>query len=136
MSERSVFLGRLIGLYCIVVSVAMVTHPATTIETVSRLMHDPPLLFLVGVIGLAVGLAIIVGHNLWSGGVLPVTVTLIGWLAFIKGALMLFLTPAGAQSFFLEGLRYERLYYVYAAITSIIGVVLTYAATRRARQPH
>ena len=34
----------------------------------------------------------IVGHNVWSGGPLPVTVTLLGWLIFLKGLV----PPAGA----------------------------------------
>jgi hypothetical protein len=31
------------------------------------------------IISLAVGVAMILGHNVWSGGALPVVVTLVGW---------------------------------------------------------
>jgi hypothetical protein len=37
-------------------------------------------LFVVGVIAVAAGLAMVLGHNVWSGGVLPVVITLTGWL--------------------------------------------------------
>src|SRR5690348_14216277 len=33
----------------------------------------------------AAGTALVIGHNVWSGGVLPVVVTLLGWLTLIKG---------------------------------------------------
>lgn len=133
MSRATWFLGRLIGLYCLVVSLSMILHRSATIQTVTELVHSPPLLFLVGIIGMAVGLAMIVAHNVWSGGALPVTVTLIGWLALIKGGLMLFLSREQAPAFFLAGLRYERFYYVYAAATFLLGAYLTYGTARRSR---
>lgn len=133
MRRRTLFLGRLIGLYCVVISLAMGLHKAAMIQTVTSFVHNPPLLFLAGVIGMAVGLAIVVGHNVWSGGALPVTVTLIGWLALIKGLLLLFLSQDEAESFFLEGLHYERWYYGYATITLLIGVFLVYGSVRTRR---
>lgn len=131
MSRGTLFLGRLIGLYCIVVSLAMGMHREATLQAVIALLHSPPLLFLVGIIVVAVGLAMVVGHNVWSGGALPVAVTLIGWMALVKGLLWLFLSPTEAQTFLLEGLQYQRFYYVYAATTLLIGVLLTYGAGRR-----
>jgi hypothetical protein len=85
MRRRTLLLGKLIGLYCLVISLAMGMHKAAMVQTVTSFVHNPPLLFLTGVIGLAVGLAIVIGHDVWSGGALPVTITLIGWLALIKG---------------------------------------------------
>ena len=68
MSARTAFLSRLVGLYCILVSLSMVTHKRATVEMMTALVHNPPLLFIVGVITLAAGLAMILGHNVWSGG--------------------------------------------------------------------
>jgi hypothetical protein len=77
------------------------------------------------VITLVAGLAMILGHNVWSGGVLPVVVTLVGWLTLIKSLLFLFLSPEAAVGFSLEGLHYEQLFYLYAAISLILGAYLT-----------
>ena len=52
-------------------------------KTVTALVHNPPLLLIVGMIGLIAGLAIVLGHNVWYGGMLPVVVTLVGWLILI-----------------------------------------------------
>jgi hypothetical protein len=45
------------------------------------------------IISLVVGVAMIVGHNVWSGGVLAVFVTLVGWLILLKGVALLVLSP-------------------------------------------
>lgn len=126
MSARTTFLGKLIGLYCILFSLSMFTHKGATVEMVTALVHNPPMVFIVGLIALVAGLAMILGHNVWSGGALPVIVTLIGWLALIKGLLLLFLSPEAV----LGGLQYEQLFYMYAAIALILGVYLTYAGFR------
>jgi hypothetical protein len=133
MRRRTLFLGRLIGLYCLAISLAMGVHKAAMVQTVTSFMHNPPLLFLAGVIGIAVGLAIVIGHNVWSGGALPVTITLVGWLALIKGSLLLFLPQDAAQSVFLQGLHYERWYYGYTAVTFLIGLFMVYGSLRTRR---
>jgi vacuolar-type H+-ATPase subunit I/STV1 len=108
----------------------MLTHKRAIVETATALVHNPPMLFVVGLITLAVGLAIILVHNVWSGGALPVIVTLVGWLTLIKSLLFLFLSPEAEVGFFLNGLHYEQLFYLYAVICLILGVYLTYGGFR------
>ena len=90
MPPRTTFLSRLIGIYAILISLSMLTHKRATIEMVTALVHSPPVLYLVGVMLVVAGLAMILVHNIWSGGALPVIVTLIGWLTLTKGLLFLF----------------------------------------------
>ena len=126
MSPRTLFLGRLIGLYCILISLSMFTHKQATVEAVTALVQNPPVLFVAGVVATAAGLALILGHNVWSGGALPVLVTLVGWVALTKGLLILFLSPEAATGFFLGRLHYEELYYWYTSASLLLGVYLTY----------
>src|ERR1039457_2766973 len=130
MSPRTTFLSRLIGFYCILVSLSMVTHKQATVDMATALIHSPPVLYVVGVMLVVAGLAMILGHNVWSGGVLPVIVTLIGWLTLTKGLLLLFVPPEAAPGFFLGGFRYEQLFYLYAAIAFFLGSYLTYSGVR------
>ena len=67
MSPRTVFLSRLIGLYMILVSLSMAAHKQATVETITALVHNSPLVFLTGIIAVVAGLAIVLGHNAWSG---------------------------------------------------------------------
>jgi hypothetical protein len=129
MSPRTIYLGRLIGLYCVLLALAMVSHKQATVETIIALMHDAPVLLFASIVAMAAGLAIVLGHNVWSGGMLPVVVTLVGWISLIKGVILLFLPPAGALAYF-EALRYGQFFYAYMSVTLIIGIYLTFSSFR------
>lgn len=92
---------------------------------VTALIHNPPLLFLAGLMALITGLAIVLSHNVWSGGALPIVITLIGWTTLIKGLLLLFQSPEGADRMFLGALQYERFFYVYTSVSLLLGIYLT-----------
>jgi hypothetical protein len=130
MTARTVFLGRLLGLYLILIALPMGANQQATIATVEALVHNAPLLFVVGLILVAVGLAMILSHNIWSGGALPVIVTLIGWLTLLKGLLFLFLPPPEAVGVIIWGKAYEQFFYADVAIVFLLGVYLTYAGFR------
>lgn len=131
MSPRTIFLSKLIGLCCLFAALSMVFHKQTTIDMVTALLQSAPMLFLTGLISVTAGLAVILGHNVWSGGALPVVVTLTGWSALIKGLMFLFLSPQAEADVFLGALHYQQLFYFYGAISLILGIYLTYGGFRR-----
>ena len=131
MSPRTIFLGRLIGLYCLLIGLTMVVRKQAMIEMVTELMHNPPAAWLAGLLALTAGLAMVLGHNVWSGGALPVVVTLVGWMALLKGILFLLLPPDAEAGVFLQALHYEQLFYMYTAISLLLGLYLTYSSWRR-----
>jgi hypothetical protein len=107
----------------------MISHKQATVETIIALMHDAPVLLLASIMAMAAGLAIVLGHNVWSGGMLPVVVTLAGWISLIKGLILLFLPPASALAYF-EALRYGQFFYAYMSVTLAIGIYLTFSSFR------
>jgi len=132
MSSRTVFLGRLIGLYCILVSLAMLIRKQASVNVLTAMLHNAQLLLSLGVITVIAGLAMVLSHNVWSGGAVTVIVTLIGWIALIKGALLLFLSPEAELSLFLDTLHLEQFFYLYLGGMLLLGIYLTYQASRRA----
>ena len=138
MSPRTAFLGRLIGLYTILVSLSMITNKQATMEKLTGLLSSAPLLFVVSVIAVASGLAMVLGHNVWKGGALAVIVTVIGWLTLIKGVVFLLLSPQVASAFYLGTLHYEQFFYLYVSVGLLLGIYLTYggAAQQRALSPN
>jgi hypothetical protein len=91
MSTLTIYLARLIGLSAVLlVAALLVRGNALIMATVA----DGPVMLVYAIFSLAAGLAIILGHNVWSGGTLPVIVTLVGWLIFAKGLLLMLVTPA------------------------------------------
>ena len=126
MSSRTIFLSRLIGLYCIVMALSMMTRRQATVETVTALLQNSAMTLILGVITLAAGLAMVLAHNIWSGGALTVIITLVGWWALIKSLFFLFLPHEMEPGLFLGHLHYRELFYVYAAISLVLSVYLTY----------
>ena len=126
MSRLTIYLGRLIGLFLLIVALSMLLDRDSIIEMATAILDDRALLLIVGLVALGVGLAIVIGHNLWSGGLLPIMVTLFGWSQLLRG-LALLLLPAETQVAFFQLMRLEDFFYVYAGIPLVIGAYLTYA---------
>jgi hypothetical protein len=126
MSARTTFLSKLIGLYLILISLAMIVHKQATVMSMNALVQNTPVLFVVGVIAAAAGLAMVLGHNVWRGGVLPVVVTLTGWLMLIKASMLLFMSPEAVYGTLLAGIHFEQLFYFYLAFVLLLGICLTY----------
>ena len=108
----------------------MFLHKQNYVETVTALIHNFPVMFVVSIITVIAGLAMVLAHNRWSGGALAAVVTLIGWITLVKGLLFLLLPPEMEAEFFLSKLHYGQLYYFYAVISLVLGVYLTYGGFR------
>jgi hypothetical protein len=82
MPRVTALLARGIGLFTVLLVAAFMVRGGFVIAATAA---DGPVMLTYAIISLAIGVAMIVGHNVWSGGVLPVVVTLVGWLIFLKG---------------------------------------------------
>jgi hypothetical protein len=118
-------LSRLIGLSFVLFALAVITHKLATVEALGALFHSPALVLVLGIVFLVIGLALVLNHNIWSGGALTVIVTLIGWVSLIRGLLLLFLSPNAIVELF-GMLHFDQLFYFYVAISLAIGAYLTY----------
>jgi hypothetical protein len=127
VSNATRFLSRLLGLYCLIIALAMLAQRHTTVATVAALLHDRPLMYVIGVWCLFAGLAMVLVHNVWSGGGVTVIVTLIGWLTLLKGVAFIALEPMQTADRYLAQLRYEQLYPLYLLVTLVLGAYLCYA---------
>jgi hypothetical protein len=106
MSQLTVYLARFIDLFAVLVAAAFLVRGSTVVENT---VADGSVMVVYAIISLAAGLAMILGHNVWSGGTLPVVVTLVGWLILAKGLLLFFVTPE-ALTRLLERMQYGEHY--------------------------
>jgi hypothetical protein len=127
MKPLTIFLGRLLGLFTLITSFWLLVERQNTVSTIPALLGDRPAMVIFAIIALAGGLAIVLAHNIWSGGILPILVTLIGWVMVVRGVLFLFLPPEATLGI-LAAMQFGRLFYVYLAIPFVLGVYLTYLA--------
>jgi hypothetical protein len=130
MSAHTIFLGRLFGLFTLLYSLAMFAHKRTMVETAMALVSDRPLLLIVGMIIMAIGLAMVLAHNVWSGRPLTIIVTLIGWILLLRGVTILFLDPEAVVRLF-AFFRPEQLFYAYAGLVLIVSLYLIYSSFGR-----
>jgi hypothetical protein len=131
MPWLTVFLARVIGLSTVLIVVAFLVRGSAIVEAT---VADGPVMLAYAVIGIATGVAMIVGHNFWSGGPLPVVVTLVGWLIFAKSLLLLFLPPEALGEIFAR-MHYGQHIYLYLAPALVIGLYLTWAGFTAPTQP-
>jgi putative exporter of polyketide antibiotics len=126
MSSRTIYLSRLFGLSCILIALSMMLHKQAVVEMVAGLLRDPSMMFMAGVLALVAGLAMVLAHNIWSGGALQVVVTILGWLTLLKGLMFLLLLSGDAEGLYMRTLHYSQLFYFYMAICLALGAYLTY----------
>ncbi len=129
MTRRTLFLARLIGLDCILIALTLSAHKQESLMAFDAVAHSQDILLVTGIIALAAGLAMVIGHNVWSGGAPTVLVTLVGWILFVR-AVVILLLPADVLGFLFDMIRVDRYFYVYMAITAAIGIYLTWASSR------
>jgi hypothetical protein len=75
----------------------------------------------------AVGLAVVLGHQVWSGGALPAVVTLMGWAALLKGVTPM-LVPAERMADAYKGMGFERFFHAWMVAVLAIGIWVTVMA--------
>ena len=78
----------------------------------------------------AVGLAVVLGHNAWSGGALPILVTLVGWAALLKGVALL-LVPAERFAQVYIAVGFERYFFAWMIVVLAIGLWMSADAFAR-----
>ena len=56
-------------------------QPASDLDALDDMARSGPWMLFSGMVATGVGLAVVFGHQVWSGGALPIVVTLVGWAA-------------------------------------------------------
>ncbi len=127
MSTTTVFLDKLLGLYLIAISVAMLARKQRMLETLDQIVRSGPWTLFSGMAATAAGLAIVLTHTIWTGGSLAIAVTLIGWVALLKG-LALLLVPPDAMARAYEFMGFERHFQLWMGAVLILGLWMTFEA--------
>ena len=125
MTPLTLFLAKLIGAYALIMSAWMLARKDVALQMIERISREPVAIALIGMIRLAIGLAIVLGHDLWSDG-LAILVSLVGWVTLISGLLTLFLPPQTVREIFAQ-MRFEKRYPIFALFSFALGGALLIA---------
>ncbi|MBI5013354.1 MAG: hypothetical protein HZC06_11850 [Methylocystis sp.] len=125
MTPLTLFLAKLIGAYALIMSAWMLVRRDVALQMIESVSREPVAIAFVGMIRLAIGLAIVIGHDLWSDMVAAL-VSLVGWITLISGFLTLFLPPQTVHDIFAR-MAYEKRYPVFALVSFALGGALLIA---------
>jgi hypothetical protein len=80
-----------------------------------------------GMVATAAGLAVVLAHNVWSGGALTIAVTLPGWAALLKGLTLLLIPPERMVAAY-KGVGFDRFFHIWMVVVLMLGLWTTYLA--------
>ncbi|MBT3864449.1 hypothetical protein HOE67_03980 [Candidatus Peregrinibacteria bacterium] len=86
--ELSILVAQIIALVYLSLGLGLLFNGAYYKKSFTEMLKSPAFMYLGGVIALVVGFLIVNAHNVWVKD-WTVIVTIIGWLALIKGILIL-----------------------------------------------
>lgn len=123
MSSLTVFLARSLGLFMLLLVGCLLMRGGAEIQAS---VSSGPVLLLYAIISLAMGVAMVVGHNVWTAGALAVVVTLVGWLVLVKGVALLLISPASLSAM-MDQMHYAQHDWRYLAPATVLGLYLAWA---------
>lgn len=88
MNETTLYLAQLVGPIYLVLGLGLLVGGKYYAKVYDNLGKDVMAYLLAGMASMAIGLAMVLAHNLW-GTLLEILVSLFGWAALVKGVLIL-----------------------------------------------
>jgi len=122
--STSIFLAKLLGPILLVAGIAMLVNRKQLDAIAQELLGSPLLLLLLGIIDFAIGLAIVLTHNVWVAD-WRVIITLLGWALLVRGAVRM-LVPEQAKALGTKLLKNSTVICVGLGVTIALGVVLSW----------
>lgn len=121
--EVSIFLAKVLGLWFFIGCLAPLVRPKLFETIVKEFNRSEAFLYFTGFLSLIIGILIIVGHNVWMGW--PIVITLVGWLIFIRGIVRIFFVENSNKilNWFLANKVYL---YISLVVGLVIGLYLLY----------
>lgn len=120
MEIKHVF--QLLGISYTVIGLAILANPKYYKKMIDEYIRSAPVMFFNAFIVLALGYFFLMVNSSWSVG-LPLIVTIVGWLAIIKGVYILIMPQSYvkiAKAVKLHYLTFE------ASMAVILGIILLY----------
>ena len=119
----SLLLAKVFGMLYTVAGLGMLINRAYYRKLVDKFATDNMLAFYGGSAALVTGMFMINFHNLWTGW--EVIITLIGWLALIKGVLLI-LAPKAMLGMAKMFTKNDSVFVLWSVVALILGLVLCY----------
>lgn len=120
---NTVIIAQILGIFFVIAGVSMLANKKGTVVAIEESVQNKGTLWLWGFLAILIGATIVVQNNVWTSG-LPLLVTILGWLALIKGAFILFF-PAAATALY-KKCNKGNLLVLCGLVMLVLGLVLLY----------
>jgi hypothetical protein len=121
--DFSFVIARVLGISFALVGISMVANTKATTAAIGESVQNKGILWLWGFLAVLVGAVVISFNNMWTSG-LPLLITILGWLALIKGAFIL-IFPRAAASLYGKFNKSGMLMFC-GVVVFVVGMVLLY----------
>lgn len=122
--DLSIFLAKALGIYFIVISIAVLLNRQHFINIVNEMLGSGALMLTMYINVLILGILLVLVHNIWEPS-WRIIITIIAWLILIKAILNLCFPKFSAQ-LTRPFLRSDGVFYVSILINLLIGILLCY----------
>ena len=122
--DFSPVIAEALGIFFVVMGAAMVVNGKETAAIVEEAAQNKSYLWMWGFLALATGVVMVSLNNVWTSG-LPLIITILGWLALVKGAFILIFPGVIARLYRKVG--HSGLIVFVGVVALVVGFALLYA---------
>jgi hypothetical protein len=120
--DLSLYLAKVLGIYLVVKGVAGLSNLKYYARLVAEIARNEALILFIACFDLLVGLAIVIAHNVWVAD-WQVGITIVGWIAVLKG---LFVLNPRAAGHWMKKFSDENTLMTCGIVAVSLGVFLVY----------
>ena len=125
--ELTLFLAKFIGVFSLIYGLSMLLKKKMVMEIFTSFFGERrATVYVLGILEVLGGLAIVLTHNIWNEGLLALVVTIFGWLLLLEGFLYIFLSKQKLMNMWRGFQESASLYYFVAGSMLLLGTYLTY----------
>ena len=119
--DTSTYLGQVFGLLYTVIGIGIFINSELYLKLFQEMKQNTLLLYLSGCASLTVGLTMVTFHNIWEADWRGI-ITFIGWMALVKGVLLLLKPELLLQ----KAAFWQQRMMLAGSITLLLGLYLGY----------
>ena len=122
--ENSIFIAKVFGLCYLVIGTGLLLNQKFWRAVIDDFSENAVTILFGGLFALVVGVVIVLTHNVWVGN-WTVIITIIGWVALIKG-IWIIVFPSTVSKFMQIYQKNEGMLLVQSIGALVFGVVFTF----------
>jgi hypothetical protein len=122
--DRSTHLAKLFGPILLIMGLSLLARSAELLAIFQEILSNPTLIYILCVLGLLGGVAVILAHNIWARD-WRLIITVLGWLSAIESAVWLIVPHTTLEDIVLPLLT-PALVLSYGVFVLLLGGILSY----------